>query len=63
MGKNQISMVVIGKMISDQSCTVWSRGTGFGACYKYSNILRSSPIDTLKSVGLLRYTYRQLGSK
>ena len=29
-------MVVIGKMISDQSCIVWSRGTGFGACYKYS---------------------------
>ena len=31
-------MVVIGKMISDQSCIVWSRGTGFGACYKYSKV-------------------------
>ena len=51
MGKNQIGMVVIGKMISDQSCIVWSRGTGFGACYKYSNLQGLVNLRKLHQVG------------
>ena len=36
MEKLLIKKVIIEKMISDQSCIVWFRGTGFGASYKSS---------------------------